>query len=711
MTDPGALSRRTLLRMSAVAAGSAALAACSGNAGPGGSNGSGNGTPKPTSSDAVGSVVDPLPKPEKFNEAPALAAQVQAGKLPPVAERLPENPYVVPHKWIKPGKYGGQILTFTPETEASSHAEYMYGHSLLRYLNDGQDIGPGLVESWTSNPDATRWELHFRKGLKWSDGQPWTTEDIMFWWEDMVLNEEHSEVPPDEARSGTGTLMKMTAPDPLTIVMEFDAPAPLTADRLAMWVNRGNGPGWMEPKHYMKQFHPRYNPKTPKNWASDEGQFDKKRVWFRNPDCPTMTGWRCKSFTEGKSVLFERNPYYWCVMPNGDQLPYLDGMTLNAVARPEIQKLQAQEGKVNFGYGGFTALFLQDISGFKQAQAKSKLRVLLWDAGDGSGSLVFFNQDYYEPKLRKLFRDAKFRQALSFAYNRKEVRRAVYYDTGELTTGTMSPKAIEFQVDDEGKKNYAAWRDSYIDYDPERAKKMLDELGIVDKDGDGKREHPDGSKLRIHLDYHADSAPEHVAKNNILVRDWNAIGIDTKLNPVTPEGYADQWRFGKLMTNTNWETGDGPNCLVYPQWMIPMESSRWAPLQGEFYNVRGTPAEKQQLNLDPYKRTPPRMAPEKGGPVEKLWALYDQSKVEPDEMKRRQLVYEIAKIHISDGPWLMGVCANTPYILLVHEDMRNVPEKENLKLGGFAAPWIHPSPAVYDPETWFWENPDAHVTL
>ncbi len=102
------------------------------------------------------------------------------------------------------------------------------------------------------------------------------------------------------------------------------------------------------------------------------------------------------------------------------------------------------------------------------------------------------------------------------------------------------------------------------------------------------------------------------------------------------------------------------------------------------------------------------MEAEKGGPVEQLWKLYDQSKVEPDAMKRHRLVWDMIKVHIEHGPYLMGVCANTPYLVLVKEDLKNVPRREDLTLHGFAAPWIHPTPAVYDPEAYYFENPEAH---
>src|SRR5690606_28420232 len=102
------------------------------------------------------------------------------------------------------------------------------------------------------------------------------------------------------------------------------------------------------------------------------------------------------------------------------------------------------------------------------------------------------------------------------------------------------------------------------------------------------------------------------------------------------------------------------------------------------------------------------MEPEPDGPIKKLWEIYDQSKVEPDELKRQQLVWDMIKIHISDGPFFMGSVANYPQVMVVKKDLKNVPRRENLAQAGAVNPWIHPTPAVYDPETWYWENPDEH---
>jgi peptide/nickel transport system substrate-binding protein len=694
--DLSHISRRQFLYGSAVVAGSVALAACSPS---GGDNG------------GAGGATEPIAKPAKFNQAPNIDSS-----LPPVEERLPENPYVIPHNWVTEGKYGGKInmnvFSTTGAATANSNRQYFYGHSPLRYVNDGKDVLPGLVETWETNDDASEWTFNFRKGLKWSDGEPWTTADIMFWWEDIVAGQHLAQTAPDEARSGKGTLAKFTAVDETTLTMTFDAPAPLTADRMAMWVNGNigkNGPIWMMPSHYVKQFHPKYGKDVPKNWDSVGGLMETKADWVRNPDCPTMTGWKCKSFDNTKGLVLERNPYYYVVMPNGDQLPYIDEIQFTVVSDAEAGKLQVQQGAVDYTHGSHNQITLNDVQGLRDSAERAKTEVVLWDSGSGTGSIFFFNYDYIDDDLRKLIREPKFRQAISHAFNREAVQKSVYFNTGEPTTGTLSPKAIEYTVDDTGKQAYAGWRDSYVAYDPEKAKSLLDELGVKDSDGDGLRELPNGKKLALRIDIQGDASVEHKTKDNQLISDLKAVGIAMTSNPIPPQAFDDQWKSGKLMCHSNWEVGDGPNHLVYPQWLVPLEYTRWAPLQGQWYQQLGTDTNSKQLDLDPWDRNPPRVEPDANGPIKKLWDIYDASKVEPDEMKRHQQVWEMIKIHVSDGPFMMGSVANYPQVMVIKTDLKNVPRKENLAQGGMVNPWIHPTPAVYDPECYFWDNPDDHA--
>lgn len=710
------LSRRRFLRGTAATAGLTMLAACSDTGGGQGGSGEGKADPRKRGGGRTprGSTTKPLEPPSTFQEAPALKKRADAGAIPPVADRLPERPYVVPHRWLETGRYGGRLLMVGPasSTGAAEPRNFMYGLSPLRWLNDGRDVGTGLIESWESNDDASQWTLHFRKGLKWSDGHPWSTADILFWWEDLVLNKESPEVAPDECRSGKGTLAKLAAPDDMTLTMTFDAPAPLTADRLANWPNGqgGGGPIWMVPKHYVKQFHPRYNKNAPDDWASAGGVMEEHGNFMKNPRCPTMTGWRLKSYHEGSSLIWERNPYYWCVDREGNQLPYIDTLHIGVVQDVEVAKLQIRDGKVDYVQGNLMGLGLADVSSLKRAGKKADISVLLWDSGSGGGSDFYFNYDYPDEKLRALIRKPEFRQALSHGFDRDVAQKVLYFNTGEKTTGTMSPKAAEFHTAPNGQDIYKKWRDSYIEYAPEKAKKMLDKLGVVDRDGDGYRELPDGTKLVIRLEYAADANEIALKKNERLRHDWHKIGIATEQSPVPPPALGDLWSAGKMMTRTDWQApGDGPNCLVYPHWLVPIGPNRWAPLEGQYYAVRGTSKEGTEPDVDPFKRTPPRMAPEKGGPIERLWEIYDKTKTEPDELRRTKMVWEMIKIHITDGPFFQGTVANYPHIIVARNGLGNVPQRENLAQHGFVDPSVHPTPAVYDPETYFWDEPDRHA--
>lgn len=706
----GGLSRRALLASAAVGAAATMLSACGGSksgSGSGGTSGSGS-----SGNAGKGDAKEPLATPAAFQEAPMLAAQVKAGSLPEVAKRLPEVPYVIPHNWTQKGNYGGTLKMNITSTSDGSVAEYFYGYSILRLLNDGITIGPGVAEKWESNADTSEWTFHFRKGLKWSDGQPWTTADIMFWWENMANDDAFTaEGVPDECKSGKGTIAKITAPDDLTLKVSFDAPTPLLAAKIASYVNgyRGNGASWMVPAHFVKQFHPKFNPKVPKTWATVGGLWETNASYRQNPKCPTLAAWRLTSYSEGRSLQWERNPYCYAVTKEGDQLPYIDKLQMTSISDPQVGKVQITAGKVDYAHGPFVAVGLADVSVLNKNKAKANIVIDLWDSGSGTAAMMFLNLDYKDAAYRKLFNEPKFRQALSLAVDRAEAQKAIYFQQGQPTTGTTGPKGSEFVDSDEGKKYYTDWRDSYVAFNPDKAKKLLDELGVV-ATGGGMRQLPGGGKLSLRLDLPGDASDEYKQADGQLVRDWRAIGVDARINPVAPTSFNNNWQNGSYMVHSNWEVSGPPNTLLgNPAWVVPIEPSRWAPLQGQMYALRGTPAEKQQLDLDPYKRTPPRVAPVKGGPIEKLWNLLDQSKIEPDEMKRTQLFFQMCKIHIEQGPFFQGLVANAPVVVVYKVGLKNVPSRDNLALGGLTNPWGHPTPAVYDPETFFWDKPADHT--
>lgn len=708
--DTRTISRRDALLLGVgVAAGAVTLAACGSSGTPAAAPGKAS-----SSTTAKGSVKEPMPKPASFQEAPSLTAAVKSGSLPALTERLPENPYVLPHRWVQPGKYGGIMRMSVNDTTQGSIYQFCMGHAFLRIVNDGLDVYPGLAESWEVNDDATRYVFHFRKGLRWSDGKLWTTADIMYWWEDMVVNKTHPDGYPDDVRSGKDTVAEVTAPDDYTLVLAFDAPAPAVLDRIGAWVNGStNGTRWMAPKHYAKQFHPKYNKAIDPtgDWPT---KHDDKLRWAQNPACPTMTGWHTTSYGSA-AVAWERNPYYYCVTADGDQLPYIDRVQWIATVDPQVQKLQFVSGKVDYVQGSHTGLGLGDVSSLKQAEAKGKVKLELWDSGSGTGSMTFFNFDTRDAALADLLAQRKFRQALSMAFNRAEARKTIYFEQGELTSGTLGPKGQMFQLDQAGKTLYTQWRDAFDAFDPEQAKKMLDDVGLKDTNGDGFREFADGTPLTIRLDLASGSSSEHTQKCNLLQRDWEAVGIHTKVNPVAPTTFTAQWARGELMTQNAWEIG-GAELLLYAGWVVPVVSDHYAPLTGQGYNLKfySPDVYAAQVKKAPADRKPPFLVPADGRPLSKIWQqlqqTFDEARATTDPLKRLALLQSIAKVHVDQGPFYYGVVANYPSIVLHHPDLANVPTRENLALGGYVNPWYFATPAVYDPECFSWTEPSTHST-
>jgi len=697
------LNRRDFLRMSAVAAAGAVVAACAQQ------------TAAPTTAPAATATAaaeatnttiptraatnTPVPTPVEVKEPPVLSDMVSAGTLPPLDERLPQNPLVISMSWQTPGKYGGRQRTLHSWL-GGAQEESMYGNSPIRWVDDGLGVDQGWLEKWEHNEDKSEWTLYLRKGTKWSDGEPFTVDDVLYWWEDMCLNPDQATNPPDEGLSGKGTLADFIKADDFTLVMSFDAPAPLTVDRLAMWVNSAIGPRWSAPRHYMEQFHPTYN-----SAVSDYVEHDQMILFRQNPDCPTLSSWKCEAFETDVYDTWGRNPYYYCVDPDGNQLPYLDGIDETRFQDNEAGKAAILAGQADFEW--HQPFQLADVATLKANEGTTNLETRFIDTGSGTGSMFFFNQDYREDAYRELFRTPAFQRALSHAWDREEARKILYFNTGELTSGTLSPKAIEYQFNDEAKQRYAEWRDAWKAFDPETSMELLDSIDIVDTTDDGWRNFPDGSELLVRFDAPGDEGTEHRTKNELLAKRWNEIGIKTMMNPI-PSGASEMWQAGEKMSNCAWEVGDGPNHLVYPQWLVPIWNERWAPMQGRMYSVRGTELEGTELDKDPWERQPPRLEAEPGGPVEQLWNFYDQSRVEPDTIARHHVVWDMMKVHVEHGPFFMGCVANMPRLLHVNKDMRNVPTRDDLATGGFGNPWITPHPAIWNTEIFYWENPEDH---
>ena len=634
------------------------------------------------------------------HEAPMLHEKVLAGELPPLDERIPAEPLVIePYNEI--GQYGGTWHRFDTSTTGDHLTMSMYGYSPVHWVKDGLDKRPGLAKGWDFNEDKTEYTLSFREGTKWSDGEPFTVDDFLYWWEDMVLNSDHSDVPPDYLISGgeTATVSKV---DDYTLKFTFAAPSPLFLDRLAMWPN-GMLPGserLFVPKHYASQFHPKYNSEYTTYELHDE-----KIDWRANPETPVLNPWMPVEYEAGTRLKLERNPYYYAVDTAGNQLPYIDNIDVTYIENLEVSKLRILAGEQEICGRPCTSQPLSELSVFRDAEATIGLKTYLWDSGGGTGVMVYPNWTHTDPQKRELYRNRDFRLALSHAIDRDKVQKIVYFGTGELTTGTMSPKAIEFTSNDTGRELYEQWRDLAIEYDPEQAATLLDSAGAVDANGDGIRDLPSGDELTLRIDCSAGAmqSKTNTQATEIIKEGWEAVGLQVQINVVPDEQMSVMQDNSEIDIRGCWGVGDGPNFLVFPNWVVWVGNDRTAPLYGAWYQVRGTAKEGTELDLDPLERNPPREEPPEGDPAWKLWELYDAARVEPDDAKRLALSQDIIRVHIEEGPFFIGTVGNNPSIVAFLDKVGNVPTREQLGQGGFTGPWIMSYFAAVYPEQMYYK--------
>jgi len=636
---------------------------------------------------------------QNFDEAPMLKEKVEAGELPSVAERLPDNPLVIePLKEI--GEYGGTWNRFGTSEGWHFVRMSMYGFSFVRLINDGLDVAPNLIVDWEANEDKTSWTLHLREGIKWSDGAALTVDDILFWWEDMALNDDHSEYVPEWAIAD-GEPMEMTKIDDYTVRFDYAAPEPLLIRRLAIWIH-GGLPNYsaVAPKHYLKQFHPEYNDEY-----EDYEAFEQKQEWWHNMECPVLSAWMPVEEKAGKRLVLERNPYYYAVDTEGNQLPYIDRVNVRFVSDDEVLKLKLMNGESDMQIRP-NRLTLRDVAMLKKNESKFNFETLMWDSGTGAGPVFVPNRNHPDPEKQELYKNTKFLRALSHAINRQRINKMVFYGTANPTTGNIGAKnkLLPYTRTERGAEIYERMRNLAIEYDPAKSKEMLDEIGVVDQDGDGWRDMPSGKELKLRIDMGSGQGVSYVDVSEMTKGFWRDIGLKTIVNPTDPSklGVMNQEATFDIRTRPG-GVPDNPTMLTLPVWLLPtgIGSGRWAPLYATWFSIKGTREEGTELDKAPRDRTPAREKPPEGSPSAKLQELYLKAKTALTWQERDKLILDMLEIHIENGPFFIGTVANYPAVGVVKDSMKNVPRKEDLATGGTVTPWCVPYIAIISPEQFY----------
>jgi peptide/nickel transport system substrate-binding protein len=352
-------------------------------------------------------ILDPALIPTSFNEAPMLAEMVAAGTLPAVDKRLPFVPMV-----IKPlesvGAYGGTWRRgFTGPGDYENGNRIVSTDKILFWDYTGTQIRPSIAKDWEISDDGRVTTIYLREGMRWSDGEPFTADDFMFWYEDMYQDTNVVPAPtPELSINGKPGVMakeddyavSFTFEDPYYLFVDILAGSTLIGGGQATRQSRGIGMGAYAPAHYLKQFLPKYSSEDELNkMATDEG-FDGwvsllkfKMDWGLNPDLPTLTPWKTTVPINQPTWVLERNPYYWAVDTEGNQLPYLDKIVMTLAENLEVLNLRAVAGEYD-EQERHTAL--TNLPVFLENQEASGYTVHLDPAFNGLDSTLHVNQSY-----------------------------------------------------------------------------------------------------------------------------------------------------------------------------------------------------------------------------------------------------------------------------------------------------------------------------
>ncbi len=457
------------------------------------------------------------PKAAAKGEAPALAELVKAGRLPPVEERLPKEPLVV--KAVESiGKYGGTWHRgWRGIKDFHCYGRIVY-ETMLRWPRDPKDgVQPGLAKEWEWADGGKTLTLHLREGLKWSDGEPFSVDDIIFWWEDIerdtnITKSVHSEW------MVAGKPMQLEKVNDLTIKLKFAASNGL-AETVGLAFHGSQWPlgferfGFFAPRHYLEQYHPKYNS------SATYKQFEEM-AWEYNTDRPSMTPWRITEWETGADhMLATRNPYYWKVDAEGNQLPYIDEVYFYLVENTEAVNTLALSGKLDMQA---RSIDFNKISIYREQASTYDYHTLLWTNASASGLTFFPNQSFGDPKYRALMQDPKFRQALSLAIDRDLLNKVMYLEQAIPRTISVVRDSALFQSDIER---------LHGDYDPGKAKTLLDEIGLK-AGSDGRRTFPDGSPLTLVVETNSTSGPP-ADGIQIVSENWEAVGLRTNVESMS----------------------------------------------------------------------------------------------------------------------------------------------------------------------------------
>ncbi|KKB12508.1 hypothetical protein VE25_06110 [Devosia geojensis] len=597
---------------------------------------------------------------QDYNEAPVLAERVGAGDLPAVEERLPASPMVVtPFESV--GQYGGTWrLTMASASDISTLVRTIGYENLTRWDTwlPGQeqqdvvpDVKPNVAESIEVEDEGRAYVFKLREGMKWSDGAPFTADDIVFWYEDVFSNTELFPAQPRwSTRAGGLTVEKI---DDLTVRFSFPEPNGMLLQQFATpaLAAEPNVPT-AYPRHYLEQFHPKYNENAEadaqaagsQNWVT---HFHSMADAWRNPDVPRLNPWIVEvgiGQGAGTQVIAQRNPYYFKVDTEGNQLPYMDTVTVDIISDNQVTLLKAANGDFDMvdSYIGFVTT-PENRGTFFDNQERGGYEFYEVLPNRANLMIISLNLTHKDPAKREIFNNLAFRQALSTAINREEVVELVWLGQGLPYQTVERPESPLFDEE---------MATQFTQYDPELANQMLDEAGFAERDGNGIRLGPDGNPIQFTIDISVLRQP-WIDSAELIKGYWREIGIDLLINTSDTTALNQRVRANDHDAAV-WSASGGADTIFDPKYYVPSsQDAFYATTWGQWYAGQPNPEEPPQF-------------------VKDQLALYDEIFETVDVARRLEIMREIMRV-AKEQLYTIGVMQPTTDYGIINKLMRNVP--------------------------------------
>lgn len=620
-------------------------------------------------------------------ESPMLAGLVKAGELPPVAERVGEEPVVLQGVEGGTGKYGGTWRTVVAEGSTPWGflvPMYVSYPALIRFSPQGYPLVGHLAKKWEISPDSREFTFHLRRGIRWSDGHPFTADDILYWWKNECLDKEISPEPPSfmMVRGKVGNVEKL---DDHTIKFSFPSPYSLFLLRMATSTGVWSMPN--RPAHYLRQYHPRLgDPELIRKAISARKYGNALQLYGSlidpmNPECPRLWPWVCRTHRVGAPYTFVRNPYFFAVDPQGNQLPYIDRV-LTETRSADLAGLALANGEVSMQAASDNSLYTLLMS----QRRRYGYEVYHWYSGNRSSYIISPNLnrrvDADDPSSawkHRLLNDRRFRQALSVAIDRKAIINAEFNGVVEPAQVAPGPASPFYEP---------SLYNSCVEHDPARANRLLDEIGLTGRDREGFRTFPDGTRMIFYMSH----TMKWPGAGQFVVDDWGKVGVRVLLRSRSWGLFYNEK--AALKHDFAVWAGSGEHMpILDPRHFIPsswesqfaMGYARWYQAGGFYGNERAT----RGKGLVPVPRD---------SPLHEALGYYESVYETSDPAEQRERFRKVLKI-AAENTWTISIATPEPQLIVVKNGMHNVPRK-------LVSCWPFVTPGNAGSETYYFDNPD-----